>query len=80
MSGCFACGQGDRWIKTCRLASGERVRVCDECWQALRLVIVPGDLCCTAKCRHCGVYASPRDFSRVEQGEPMLGICVGCAW
>ncbi len=79
MSGCYACGGGDRWIKTCLSSEGGRVRVCDACWGALRLVIVPGDICCTAKCRRCGVYGSPRDFSRVERGEPMLGLCAGCA-
>jgi hypothetical protein len=77
---CFACGQGDRWIKTCRQTSGERVRVCDACWEALRLVIVPGDLCVTAKCRSCGVYGNPRDFTGLEKGEPLLGLCGDCAW
>ncbi len=80
VSGCFACGGGDRWIKTCRRTSGERARVCDACWGALRLVIVPGDICCTAKCRHCGAYGSPRDFTGLEKGEPMLGLCRDCAW
>ncbi len=79
---CFACGGGDRWIKTCRLSSGERVRVCDACYGALRInmTIVPGTLCVTAKCRSCSVYGNPRDFSRVEQGEPLLGICGGCGY
>jgi hypothetical protein len=81
VSGCFACGGGDRWIKTCRLASGERVRVCDPCHEALRInmTIVPGTLCVTAKCRSCGAYGNPRNFTGLEKGEPMLGLCAGCA-
>jgi hypothetical protein len=42
------------------------------------MTIVPGALCCTAKCRHCGVYGNPRYFNGLEKGEPMLGICGGC--
>ncbi len=77
---CFACGGGDRWIKTCRLACGERVRCCDPCHEALSIAmtIVPGTLCVTAKCRSCGGFGNPRDFTGLRRGEPISGLCSGC--
>ena len=32
---CAFCGEGDRWIKTCRTGNGSCLRVCDPCWEAL---------------------------------------------
>ncbi len=53
---CVFCGEGDRWIKTCRTRDG-LIRVCDPCWEALpRLVVVPGDGVVTARCDLCGAY------------------------
>ncbi len=39
------------------------------------MVIVPGTLCVTAKCRECGVFGNPRDFSGLKRGEPLSGVC-----
>jgi hypothetical protein len=49
---CAFCGEGDRWIKTCRVKDGSLLRVCDPCYEALSqwLVIVPGDVVVTARC------------------------------
>lgn len=75
---CAFCGEGDKWIKTCLVSDGSRVRVCDLCWEALRLVIVPGDTSVTARCDQCGWYGNPREFVEVKPGErkdAYAGIC-----
>ena len=76
--GCAFCGGGDRWIKTCLASDGSRVRVCDSCWEALRLVIVPGDASVTARCDQCGRYGNPREFAEARPGgrkHAYAGIC-----
>ncbi len=79
---CAFCGEGDRWIKTCLASDGSRIRVCDPCWEALRLVIVPGDHVVTARCERCGRYGNPREFAVARPGgrkDAYLGICGACA-
>jgi hypothetical protein len=46
---CGACGGGDRWMKTCLSAEGEKILLCDPCWKELGLVIVAGDAVVTAR-------------------------------
>jgi hypothetical protein len=60
---CAFCGEGDKWIKTCRTLDS-LIRVCDPCWEVLTpwLVIVPGDRAVTARCEGCGGYFNPRDM------------------
>jgi NMD protein affecting ribosome stability and mRNA decay len=67
---CAFCGEGDKWIKTCRTADGSRIRVCDPCYEVLRawLVIVPGDEVVTARCDRCGAYFNPKDMSEYSPG------------
>ncbi len=82
--GCAFCGEGDRWIKTCRTGDGSRLRVCDPCWEVLTpwLVIVPGDHVVTARCDRCGRYANPREFAEVSPGgrkDAYSGTCWACA-
>ncbi len=80
--GCAFCGGGDRWIKTCLAADGSRLRVCDPCWEALRLVIVPGDASVTARCDRCGGYGNPREFAEARPGgrkDAYSGTCGPCA-
>ncbi len=79
---CAFCSGGDRWIKTCLAADGSRLRVCDPCWEALRLVIVPGDASVTARCDVCGSYGNPREFVEVRSGgrkNAYAGTCGACA-
>jgi hypothetical protein len=49
---CIFCGKGDEWIKTCRVADGHHLRVCDPCHEVLGswLVIVPSDKVVTSRC------------------------------
>ncbi len=81
---CAFCGEGDRWIKTCRTSDGSRLRVCDPCYEVLAswLVIVPGDWVVTARCDLCGRYANPREFAEVSPGgrkDAYSGTCGTCA-
>ena len=80
---CAFCGEGDRWIKTCRIKDG-LIRVCDPCWEALSpwLVIVPGDGVVTARCDGCGAYFNPREMVEVSPGgrhNTYSGTCGKCA-
>ncbi len=78
---CAFCGGGDRWIKTCLASDGSRLRVCDPCWEALRLVIVSGDAVITARCDQCGGYGNPREFAVVSPGgrkDAYSGTCEAC--
>ena len=65
--GCAFCGEGDRWIKTCRTPDG-LIRVCDPCWEILSpwLVVVPGDGVVTARCEVCGACAKVGVGTHVE--------------
>jgi hypothetical protein len=79
---CAFCGEGDRWIKTCRTSDG-LIRVCDPCYEALSpwLVIVPGDGVVTARCDLCGAYGNPREFAEVSPGgrkDAYAGRCGRC--
>ena len=81
---CAFCGEGDQWIKTCRAKDGSRLRVCDPCWEILRiwLVIVPGDRVVTARCDLCGAYFNPREMTEVSPGgrkDAYSGTCGVCA-
>ena len=80
---CFACREGDPWIKTCRTRAGEVVRVCDRCYEVLRLVlvIVPGEVVCNGECRGCGRYYSLADLSEITRGgrREMSGLCSECS-
>jgi hypothetical protein len=81
--GCAFCGEGDRWIKTCRIKDG-LVRVCDPCWEVLApwLVVVPGDGVVTARCDGCGTYYNPREMALVSPGgryNAYSGTCGACA-
>lgn len=63
---CTFCGEGDKWIKTCRTPDG-LICVCDPCWEAITpwLVIVLGDGDVTARCDLCeGQASGPRAPSR----------------
>ena len=80
---CAFCGEGDRWIKTCRVKDGSRLSICDPCWEVLSpwLVIVPGDGVVTAQCDGCGRYANPREFVEVRPGgrkDAYSGTCGTC--
>ena len=82
--GCYFCGGGDRWIKTCRTRDGYRIRVCDPCYgaRASELVIVAGDWIVTARCDRCGAYGNPRDFEDASPGGRKgvySGTCGECA-
>jgi hypothetical protein len=65
---CAFCGEGDRWIKTCRTKDGSRIRVYDPCYEILGawLVIVSGDGVVTARCDGCGAYFNPREMAQVR--------------
>jgi hypothetical protein len=81
---CAFCGEGDKWIKTCRTKDGSRLRICDPCWEVLSpwLVIVPGDEVVTARCNGCGAYFNPREMAQVSPGgryDAYSGICEMCA-
>ncbi len=80
--GCAFCGEGDRWIKTCRTSNG-LIRVCDPCWEGLSpwLVIVPGDWVVTARCDVCGAYFNPGEMAQVSPGgryDAYSGTCGLC--
>lgn len=80
---CVFCGEGDRWIKTCRTEDG-LIRVCDPCWEALSpwLVIVPGRWVVTARCDGCGSYFNPREMAEFSPGgryNAYSGTCRACA-
>ncbi len=80
---CYFCGEGDRWIKTCRTKDG-RIRVCDPCWEVLSpwLVIVPGVGVVSVRCDVWQVL-QPQGDGRVQpRGQGcLLGnvqvVCVG---
>jgi hypothetical protein len=81
---CVFCGEGDKWIKTCRIPDGFRLRICDPCYEVLQswLVIVPGDVVVTARCEGCGRYFNPREMAQCSPGGRMdaySGTCGGCA-
>ena len=81
---CVFCGEGDRWIKTCRTKDGSRFRVCDPCWEVLRLwlVIVPGERVVTTRCDGCGAYFNPREMAKFSSGgryNAYSGTCEVCA-
>jgi hypothetical protein len=81
---CAFCGEGDRWINTCRTKDGSRLRVCDPCWEVLAswLVIVPGDEVVTARCYLCWGYSNPREMAEVRPGgrkDAYSGTCGACA-
>jgi hypothetical protein len=81
---CAFCGEGDKWIKTCRTKDGSCIRVCDPCWEVLRswLVIVPGDEVVVAHCDGCGAYFNPREMAEVSPGgrhDAYSGTCGACA-
>lgn len=81
--GCYFCGGGDMWIKTCRTLDGPRIRVCDPCYEirASELVVVPGDWVVAARCDLCWSYGKPRDFEVANPGGRkgvFSGICPGC--
>ena len=80
---CAFCGEGDRWIKTCRTGDEYRLRVCDPCWEVLGswLMIVPGDYVVTARCEGCGGYFNPREMAEVSPGgryNAYSGTCGAC--
>jgi hypothetical protein len=77
------CGEGDKWIKTCRTPDG-LIRVCDPCWEVLGawLVVVPGERVVTARCEGCGAYFNPRDMAKFSPGgryNAYHGTCEACA-
>jgi transcription elongation factor Elf1 len=81
---CAFCGEGDRWIKTCRIKDGSRIRVCNPCWETLSpwLIIVPGDRVVNARCEGCGAYFSPREMAEFSPGDrynAYSGTCRACA-
>ena len=80
---CAFCGEGDRWIKTCRTKDG-LIRVCDPCWEVLSpwLTIVPGDGVVAARCDGCGAYFNPREMVEARPGgrkDAFSGVCGACA-
>jgi hypothetical protein len=80
---CAFCGEGDRWIKTCR-TKDSLIRVCDPCYGVLGswLVILPGDGVVTARCDLCGAYFNPREMAEVSPGgrhDAYSGTCGTCA-
>ncbi len=79
---CTFCGEGDRWIKTCRTKDG-LIRVCDPCWEILApwLVIVPGDAVVSVRCDGCGAYFNPgemKEFSPGGRYNAYSGTCRAC--
>src|SRR4051812_6771767 len=81
---CAFCGEGNKWIKTCRTKDGSRIRICSPCYEALGswLVIVPGDKVVTARCDGCGAYFNPREMIEVSSGgrhDAYSGTCRTCA-
>jgi hypothetical protein len=88
--GCAFCGEGDRWIKTCR-TKDVFIRVCDPCWEVLVtcwevlvtwLVVIPGDGVVTARCEGCGSYQNPQYCAKVSPGgryDTYSGMCGACA-
>jgi len=77
---CAFCGEGDEWIKTCRIKDGSHLRVCDPCWEVLTpwLVVVPGNRVVTARCEGCGAYFNPREMVEVSPGgryNAYMGTC-----
>ncbi len=81
---CAFCGEGDRWIKTCRTKDGSRLQVCDPCYEVLGswLIIVPGDKVVTARCDRCGAYFNPREMAQLSPGgrhNTYVGRCGACA-
>ena len=80
---CAFCGEGDNWIKTCRISDGSRIRVCDPCWDVLSswLTIVPGDGVVTARCDECGRYFNSREMAQFSPGgryNAYSGVCGVC--
>jgi hypothetical protein len=80
---CAFCGEGDRWIKTCRTKDG-LIHVCGPCWEVLEpwLVIVPGERVVTARCEGCGAYFNPREMAKFSPGgryNAYSGMCRACA-
>jgi hypothetical protein len=80
---CAFCGEGDRWIKTCRTEDG-LIRVCDPCYEVLSqwLVVVSGDAVVTSRCDECGAYFNPREMAKVSPGgryNAYSGTCRTCA-
>src|SRR5919199_6733073 len=80
---CSFCGEGDRWIKTCR-TKDILICVCDPCWEILGvwMVIVPGDGVVTARCDLCGAYFNPREMEKASPGgryNTYSGTCEACA-
>lgn len=81
---CAFCGEGDRWIKTCRIKDGSYLRVCDPCWEVLApwIVIIPGEAVVTARCDLCGAYFNPREMAKASPGgryNTYSGTCEECA-
>ena|SRR5215212_6016181 len=81
---CYFCGEGDRWIKTCRDGDGSSIRVCDPCWEVLKswLVVIPGDEVVTARCDGCHSYFNPREMAGFSPGgryNAYSGTCEACA-
>lgn len=80
---CRVCGGGDQWIKTCLMESGSRIRLCDSCWTALELVIVPGDQVVAARCDECWRYGNPREFTQLRRNsghaDAYGGLCPECS-
>src|SRR5215207_5290750 len=81
---CAFCGEGDKWIKTCRIKDGTHIRVCDPCWEILSpwLVIVPGERVVTGRCEGCGKYFNPREMAEFSPGgryNAYSGTCRRCA-
>jgi hypothetical protein len=81
---CAFCGEGDEWIKMCRIKDNSHIRVCDPCYEVLGswLVIVPGDRVVTARCDVCGGYFNPREMVEVSPGgrhDAYSGACGTCA-
>jgi hypothetical protein len=68
--GCVFCGECDRWIKTCRVKDGSRIRGCDPCWGVLSLWLVdmPGDAVVSVRCDLCARYANPRVMAEFSPG------------
>lgn len=80
---CVFCGEGDKWIKTCRTKDGSCLRVCDPCYEILGswLVIVSGGEVVTARCDRCGAYFNPREMAEVSPGgrhDAYSGMCEVC--
>ena len=80
---CTGCGVEATALKTvvCRADRERRGVLCDSCWLPLRerLWIVPGSLNVWGRCRDCGTWASVNDLRDVKPGNPVSGVCVGCA-